>query len=192
MTNFIWKISRGASSLIRANLSASNPRALYVTDCLPQSAPPSCSTCNFSRNIAFCFRIFRTPVPLKWKIKDNRPNNASGSAKLLREKIVIIIQFSSVLLVCCIKSQKTNYRCNTKEEQNNKYNKITTIRLPRNNNNNNSNTYSYFIKRKHVYINRNAWPVPDHHRNMSLLNSEEWLLHQQQAFSLGMLCSILD
>jgi hypothetical protein len=34
--------------------------------------------------------------------------------------------------VCCINSQKANYRCSTREEQNNKYNKITTIRLSRN------------------------------------------------------------
>jgi hypothetical protein len=34
--------------------------------------------------------------------------------------------------VCCINSQKANYRFSTREEQNNKYNKITTIRLSRN------------------------------------------------------------
>jgi hypothetical protein len=38
-----------------------------------------------------------------------------------------MIPFDSLLLVCCINSQKDNYRCSTREEQNNKYNKITII-----------------------------------------------------------------
>jgi hypothetical protein len=46
--------------------------------------------------------------------------------------VKLIIQFTSLSLVCCINSQKANYRCSTREEQDNKYNKITTIRLSRN------------------------------------------------------------
>jgi hypothetical protein len=37
------------------------------------------------------------------------------------------IKFSSLLLVCCINSLVVNYRCGTRENKNNEYNKIIMI-----------------------------------------------------------------
>jgi hypothetical protein len=51
---------------------------------------------------------------------------------ILTDFKVFSLLFSSLILVCCINSQKANYRWSTREEQNNKYTIIATIRLSRN------------------------------------------------------------
>jgi hypothetical protein len=89
----------------------------------PRHQTEVCGTGSLSAFFAHRERVHRPTVDAMRTFCSCRNTNPAV-------QLIIIIQFNSLLLLCCINSQKANYRCSTRDNNNNNNNNNLSITRP--------------------------------------------------------------